>query len=81
MADIFKTQGAFSWFELTTTDPQAAKNFYSQLFGWDTEDMSMEDMAYIYSQSASAYISPTIECSQALKKEEEKGNSHFCLTF
>jgi predicted enzyme related to lactoylglutathione lyase len=46
MVDIFKTQGAFSWFELTTTDPEAAKNFYTQLFGWTTEDMPMENMAY-----------------------------------
>ena len=46
MKDPFKQHGAFSWFELTTTDPEAAKNFYTQLFGWTTEDMPMENMAY-----------------------------------
>lgn len=37
MADEFKKQGAFSWFELTTTDVRAAEAFYTRLFGWTTE--------------------------------------------
>jgi predicted enzyme related to lactoylglutathione lyase len=32
--DVFKTPGAFSWSELTTTDPAAAAAFYGKLFGW-----------------------------------------------
>ena len=46
MKDAFKQHGAFSWCELVTTDAQAAKDFYSQLLGWSTEDMAMEDMTY-----------------------------------
>ena len=46
MKDPFKQQGAFSWFELMTSDVDGAKNFYSSLFGWDTEDMPMGDMNY-----------------------------------
>ena len=46
MKDPFKQQGAFSWFELMTTDTDGAKTFYSNLFGWETEDMSMADMTY-----------------------------------
>ena len=37
MGDRFKEQGAFSWFELSTTDVHAAETFYSRLFGWTTE--------------------------------------------
>jgi uncharacterized protein len=37
MADRFREQGAFSWFELTTTDVRAAESFYTRLFGWTTE--------------------------------------------
>ena len=37
MADQFRKQGAFSWFELATTDVRAAESFYSRLFGWTTE--------------------------------------------
>jgi uncharacterized protein len=40
MDEQFKTHGAFSWFELMTTDPNAAKDFYTTLFGWTTEEMN-----------------------------------------
>ena len=30
----FRTHGLFSWFELRTSDPEAAAAFYSKLFGW-----------------------------------------------
>jgi uncharacterized protein len=33
--------GNFVWFELSTSDPGAAKQFYSTLFGWQAEDMPM----------------------------------------
>jgi len=33
--------GAFSWNELTTSDPKAAVEFYTKLFGWKTEVMHM----------------------------------------
>jgi predicted enzyme related to lactoylglutathione lyase len=31
--------GTFSWTDLATTDPDAAKAFYVGLFGWEVEDM------------------------------------------
>jgi len=46
MDEAYKTHGAFSWFELMTTDVAAAKDFYAKLFGWTTEDMPMEGGAY-----------------------------------
>ena len=46
MTDVFKQHGAFSWSELMTSDPEAAKKFYSELFGWKTDDMPMGDMTY-----------------------------------
>ena len=41
MDEQFKTHGAFSWCELMTKDPKAAKDFYTKLFGWTTEEMSV----------------------------------------
>jgi predicted enzyme related to lactoylglutathione lyase len=39
--------GSFCWIELATTDRNAAKNFYSSLFGWTAEDNPMgPDMVY-----------------------------------
>jgi hypothetical protein len=46
MDEQYKQHGAFSWCELMTTDVDAAKAFYTKLFGWDTEDMKMPGMTY-----------------------------------
>jgi predicted enzyme related to lactoylglutathione lyase len=42
----YKDHGAFSWFELMTSDPGAAKEFYTKLFGWSFEDMPMGPGTY-----------------------------------
>jgi len=31
--------GTFCWADLATSDPAAAKDFYTGLFGWEVEDM------------------------------------------
>jgi len=41
MATPFATHGAFSWNELTTSDPKAARKFYGTLLGWQFQDMDM----------------------------------------
>lgn len=46
MSDKTKTQGAPSWTELMTNDPESAREFYSQLFGWEFETMPMPDGEY-----------------------------------
>ncbi len=39
--------GTFCWVELGTSDNEAAKNFYTQLFGWEYQDNPMgPDMVY-----------------------------------
>jgi uncharacterized protein len=41
------TPGTFSWTDLATTDQDAAKQFYGQLFGWSAVDNPVgEDMVY-----------------------------------
>lgn len=44
--DAMKTHGAFGWCELLTPDPQAAANFYRQLFGWSVQPMAMPSGTY-----------------------------------
>jgi len=44
--DAYKTQGAFSWSELTTTDPAAAAAFYGALLGWDIKPPNAEMGGY-----------------------------------
>jgi predicted enzyme related to lactoylglutathione lyase len=38
--------GAFAWIELGTSDQEAAKQFYMELFGWTASDNPMGDDAY-----------------------------------
>lgn len=38
--------GHFVWYELTTTDPEAAKAFYTSVVGWGLRDASMPGAAY-----------------------------------
>ncbi len=40
------TPGTFSWTDLTTTDQEAAKRFYSELFGWKATDQPVGDGQY-----------------------------------
>lgn len=46
MANAFVTSGMFSWVELMTNDPKAAKDFYSQVFGWQFKFESASDVQY-----------------------------------
>jgi predicted enzyme related to lactoylglutathione lyase len=40
------TPGTFSWADLSTTDQDAAKAFYSGLFGWEADDRPVGDGIY-----------------------------------
>jgi predicted enzyme related to lactoylglutathione lyase len=40
------TPGTFSWTDLSTTDPEAAKAFYSSLFSWNVVDMPADGAVY-----------------------------------
>ncbi|MDE2368472.1 MAG: VOC family protein [Burkholderiales bacterium] len=44
--DPFKTPGAFSWCELSTSDPKAAAAFYGEVFGWKISEMGAEMGGY-----------------------------------
>ena len=35
--------GTFSYVDLSTTDPDGAKAFYGELFGWDFDDQEVGD--------------------------------------
>ncbi|WP_089721859.1 VOC family protein [Candidatus Entotheonella palauensis] len=48
MSNPFVQHGAASWIELTTTDVDAAKTFYSTLLGWTLRDESMGESGQTY---------------------------------
>ncbi len=48
--------GQFSWVELSTTDTEGAKSFYSQLFGWEVEDAPIPGGVYTMCKKGGAYV-------------------------
>ena len=38
--------GDFIWYELITSDPDAASAFYSPMLGWSIADSGMPDLDY-----------------------------------
>jgi uncharacterized protein len=45
-ADVVGEPGAMTWNELNTRDPEAAKSFYGDVFGWSFEEKEYERGAY-----------------------------------
>ena len=45
-ADLANEPGTFTWNELDTRDVPAAKSFYSEVFGWQPNDMDMGGLSY-----------------------------------
>ncbi|HEX4218234.1 MAG TPA: VOC family protein [Acidimicrobiales bacterium] len=45
-AELANEAGAFAWNELNTRDVSVAKAFYTEVFGWDANDLDMEGMNY-----------------------------------
>jgi len=43
-AQVVNEPGAWSMSALNTTEPEAAKSFYGELFGWETEPFSLGDV-------------------------------------
>ncbi|MGI9625643.1 MAG: VOC family protein [Longimicrobiales bacterium] len=44
--------GQFVWYDLVTDDPEAAKSFYGDLFGWTFEDVLGDDIVYTVAHQA-----------------------------
>lgn len=52
----FEQHGAFSWCELMTSDPAAAREFYGTLLGWSLKEGPVEGMAYTVAEIAGREI-------------------------
>ncbi|MBD2354242.1 VOC family protein [Tolypothrix sp. FACHB-123] len=52
MTNVFQQHGAFSWCELLTNNTTAAKEFYSQLFGWTMKDQPIPEGVYTVLKAA-----------------------------
>ena len=69
MAD---SHGRFIWYELMTTDMEAAKAFYAKVVGWGTQDVSMPGMPYILFTVAGSSVSGLMRLPEDAKKIGER---------
>ncbi|HEX2294120.1 MAG TPA: VOC family protein [Actinomycetota bacterium] len=70
--------GTFNWIELSTTDTDAAKTFYSELFGWETEDSPVPGGVYTMCKKDGAYVGAI----QSLQEEmRSQGHPPFWMSY
>lgn len=61
-------QGRFVWYELMTTDMEAAKAFYAGVVGWGTQDASMPGMGYTLFTVGNASVSGVLDLPEDARK-------------
>jgi predicted enzyme related to lactoylglutathione lyase len=66
------SHGRFVWYELTTTDMQAAKAFYAAVVGWGTRDASMAGMPYTVFTAGHASVSGMMELPKEARRMGER---------
>src|SRR5260221_2658273 len=65
MADL---HGRFVWYELMTTDMEAAKTFYADVVGWGTQDVSVPGMAYTLFTAGGTSVSGLMDLPEDARK-------------
>lgn len=59
--------GAPNWMDLSTSDPERAKTFYGELFGWDAVDTGEEYGHYIYLSKGGADVAGMMRKDDAMQ--------------
>lgn len=57
--------GKFVWFDLATSDVQAAKDFYGELFGWVFSELAEGDVRYTVVENRSRMIAGIVAAPEA----------------
>ena len=71
-------RGQFDWHELMTTDPQAAKEFYTAVIGWGTQDWSGGEHPYTMWMAGETMVGGIM---QLPKEAADMGSSPHWLTY
>ena len=58
--------GKFVWFDLATSDLEAAKRFYGELFGWDFADLAEREVRYTVVENGGRMIAGMVADSGAV---------------
>jgi len=65
---VTASQACFVWYELMTTDMEAAKAFYTKVVGWGTQDVSGPGIPYILFTAGGATISGLTDLSDEARQ-------------
>jgi uncharacterized protein len=68
------SDGRFVWYELMTTDMEAAKAFYAKVVGWGTQDVSMPSMPYTLFTVEGSSVSGLMRLPEDAKKLGERSS-------
>lgn len=60
-------RGRFVWYELMTTDTEAAKTFYHAVVGWESQEAGVADVAYTMFTVAGSPVCGTMELPQTAR--------------
>ena len=60
--------GRFAWYELVTSDVEAAKAFYAEVVGWDTADAGISGMAYTLFTAGKSSVSGLLKLPEDAMK-------------
>ena len=69
---MIDSQGRFVWYELMTTDMEAARAFYADVVGWGTEDASSPEMGYTLFTTGGGSVSGLMGLSPDARKRGAK---------
>ena len=65
---MVNADGRFVWYELMTTDMEAAKAFYADVVGWGTQDASMPGMPYTLFTAGTASVSGVMDLPEEARE-------------
>ncbi len=62
------SHGRFAWYELLTTDTEAAKAFYTKVMGWGTQDASVPGSTYTLFTAGRVLVGGLMGIAEAARK-------------
>ena len=65
---MVNVHGRFAWYELVTTDVEAAKAFYAEVMGWGVLDASVPGKAYALFTAGNVPVSGVLELPEDARK-------------
>jgi len=65
---VTNTHGRFAWYELLTTDMEAARTFYADVVGWGTQDASVPGNAYTFFRIGQTPVSGMMNLPEEVKR-------------